>query len=384
MRGQHLSGRSARTLLLGFLTVTALACSDTPTAPSGPGPLAVPGISASELSVAVQDPAVRTAIFQALRASPYSEHKVSLSALLSSPSGAPIVAALARSRGVANAEVAVALERMGSLDLYMPSEAHRLAWTGGSVPQVADARELSAGALPIWGAGVVATTVDPRRGSTSDPLLLIQPTEPRAYRIGLYQEGSSAAVQGSRESQEGAMIIHREGASIDSVQFADLLRAGSGGPAWAKACPPEQPELCGGEGGGGGGSGGQDDPVWQTLGETYLTTIATDHVCDNNLCDLGDDNEFEFTGRWQYGSVVESNTIRRTGVPATGTVSGLYLLLLNRVTTLQAPITVSLKETDAIGDDDFGTLYLGQADLNQWVFWGYPTLTPYVAARFTW
>lgn len=370
--------------LLGLLLalVTLPACSDPPTAPTAIGPS---GLSARELSVAMQDESARSALFEALRSSPYSEHKVSLYEWSLSPAAAPFIAAIASVRGTGLEAVAAELSTT-HLDLYMPDVRDREEWAGRSVPAVADAREYREGDLAIWSAGTISDRIDPRTTGTSEVLLLIQPTEPKAYRLGIHFERPARGIQGVGESQEGGLLIRVTPSGVrDSIQLADLALASGGAvPSFAKACPDDHPEWCEGGGSGGGGAGGQDDPVWQTIGTTYLTYIATDGICDNNLCGLGDDNEFEFTGTWSYGNVTETNTIRRTGVPASGIVSNLHLWLLNRQTTLQAPIAVTLVETDAVGDDQFGTIQLSESDMNQLVFWGIPTVTPYVAARFTW
>jgi hypothetical protein len=379
-----LLGTPCRIIGAAVALTAAVGCADSVAGPIGTRPDAH-DVSAAEFSRAVQDPGARGALFDALRASPYSEHKIEFDEWIRSPQARPMVAAIAAGRGEDVPTTKAALMGL-RLDISVPSDQQRVRWTGEESPAVADAREYRAGALPVWVGGKVARTIDPRAGGTPEVLLLIQLAEPKAYRLGLYHESPGRGVQGAGERQEGGVLIRStEGGVTDTIQLADLARGGS----WAKirsaqACPDDHPEWCESGGGAGGVSGGQDDPVWQTLGTTYLTTVATDHVCDNDLCGLGDDNEFEFTGRWSYGSVVETNTIRRTGVPASGIIGDLHLRLLDRVTTLSAPITVGLKETDALGDDEFGTVALSAQDLDQWVFWGYPTLTPYVAARFTW
>lgn len=346
------------------------------------------GVTARELAAAVEAPSAAGAVFAALKNSPYSEHKIVIQDLILSPDGSPLLAALAEVRGSTVEEVKAGLLGTRSLDLYIPNAAHRERWTGTEALIVADAREYADGRLPVWGPTGIAATIDPRKGTTPEILLLIQPSEVKAFRVALYSERPAAGVQALGESQEGGLVIRAGVDGLpDTIQLAELARGGRDpGLQLAQACPDDHPEWCEGSGGGSGGGSGQTDPVWQTMGTTYMTAVGAEGVCDNNLCGLGDDNEFEFDARWEYGSVVEHNVIRRTGVPTDGLISGLHVWLLNRKPTLAAPIEIHVIETDVVSDDNFGTAYLGEGDLNQFVYWweNLREVEPYATAIFTW
>ncbi len=115
-------------------------------------------------------------------------------------------------------------------------------------------------------------------------------------------------------------------------------------------------------------------------------------MCDNDLCFLGDTNEFEFKARWTFGALVETHTLRLEGVPTTGVLTGLRARnkwLLNRKPVPGLPIkVVDIRETDTIGDD----LWFWAFDLNYnnngtfWEFSDVPDVTamPQMVARFVW
>ena len=88
-----------------------ISCTNDPVAPPDRGGdvAAPPGISSRELAAALRSPGAAKALFHALKASPYSEHKVVLQDLVRSTEGAPLLAAIAELRGTSVELVAASI-----------------------------------------------------------------------------------------------------------------------------------------------------------------------------------------------------------------------------------------------------------------------------------
>src|SRR5207247_4883524 len=83
------------------------------------------------VALSLARPAVRQAVYDALHASPYREHKLHLPVYLRN-SGRPLLAAMAALRGAGATESAVLKTADSAIDLefYMPVKSHFASWTG--------------------------------------------------------------------------------------------------------------------------------------------------------------------------------------------------------------------------------------------------------------
>lgn len=86
--------------------------------------------AAELLARSLEDDAVRQAVKNHMRASPYNEHKLEFRSYLVSQDGGPLLAAMAREYAAETADVLALLARIRPLELYMPVVEHRLTWTG--------------------------------------------------------------------------------------------------------------------------------------------------------------------------------------------------------------------------------------------------------------
>jgi hypothetical protein len=124
--------------IVGVATVLIGACSDGAVTSSENLPTAAqymrsgsPG-SAVALSFAnaLAQPAARQILRDALRASPYTEHKVVLQDFVQTPSGQELLRIAAERTGLSLDELLGQVALLPRLDLYVPWVAHRKSWRG--------------------------------------------------------------------------------------------------------------------------------------------------------------------------------------------------------------------------------------------------------------
>jgi hypothetical protein len=135
----------AATLLAALALAGAAACTDGAQAPfqaSGAAVLAqdvsIPaGQRVAQLvALALREPAARGLFYRATSTSPVKEGKLFLGTFLGAE-GTPLLQAMARAGGLKTAEVLALVAQTGPVEIYLPVEAHRGAWTGGDNVQVA-------------------------------------------------------------------------------------------------------------------------------------------------------------------------------------------------------------------------------------------------------
>jgi len=100
-----------------------------------------------EVAIALRDDQVRRMVYDALRASPYPEHKLHFRTLVSAQDRS-LLAAMARVGSRSEATVLAMLDSIADLEFYMPDKAHWGVWAGG--PELVVASELDDdGSLPV-------------------------------------------------------------------------------------------------------------------------------------------------------------------------------------------------------------------------------------------
>jgi hypothetical protein len=135
---------------VALLVAAALACSDrtpgtAPVAGSAPGassaaPAAAPKaeLLARSFALALGNPAFRAHVKTELDRSPFREHKLQFQQFLTGEQGHALPA-MAKSSGLAQADLEQAAGRAIPLEMYLPVPAHRRAWKGGDDVLVATA-----------------------------------------------------------------------------------------------------------------------------------------------------------------------------------------------------------------------------------------------------
>jgi hypothetical protein len=82
------------------------------------------------VALALREPSARGLFYRATSNSPVKEGKLFLAGFLGGE-GTPLLQAMARAGGLSTAQVQALVAQTGPVEIYLPVEAHRAAWTGG-------------------------------------------------------------------------------------------------------------------------------------------------------------------------------------------------------------------------------------------------------------
>ncbi len=172
-----------------------------------------------DAAIALSEPDLRSAVFQALQASQYPEHKLRFRDFLSGD-GQYLVAAMSRARVDQSATAANALARekellngLIDLEFYMPVADHRAVWTGGDNLLVATAihdREAPVG-FDLQGRRVILSPGAP----PATPTLVLVPVETNFDRPPAAQRSAGST---SDFSPTAAVVTHIWLQSPDSYE----------------------------------------------------------------------------------------------------------------------------------------------------------------------
>ncbi|HEX2210962.1 MAG TPA: hypothetical protein VHG93_24985 [Longimicrobium sp.] len=220
------------TLFTALLAMAAAsACGDgTPTAGPAEAPLAVSAQQVSQgMALALADGALREQLRDAMRASPYTEHKLLLAEYLATPQGAALSAAAARALGVREAEFAAAAGRLPSMDFYVPAREDRLSWQGGENVAV----------FVVTGRGGVVTgytpagaTVQAQRSlaGTEQVEIVMHPAESRSYRLDRQPDLRGRVIQDANDGEIGIVRARFDafGNVIEHIDFGRKQELPSG------------------------------------------------------------------------------------------------------------------------------------------------------------
>jgi hypothetical protein len=173
------------------------------------------------LALSLQDPSARAMLYAALKASVVKEGKLHLEAFLRAD-GAPLLAGMAAAGGASEEQVFDLLQRVGTLEAYLPVPEHRARWSGGA--DLVIATQLEEDEVPFG----VDLSGRPVRLSLSappaSPTLVIVPAESFDERGRPLK--SSAAPVGLGEVRPGAQSLTAPttwtGVWINEVHVGDL------------------------------------------------------------------------------------------------------------------------------------------------------------------
>jgi hypothetical protein len=293
--------------------------------------------TARVVALAMADSSVRLSVRDAMRASPLTEHKLSLRGFMASPAGRPLLIAAAQAASLSPATLLAGLARFPALDFYVPAREHRRTWTGTNDIAVGvnfDGAP-SAAAYLVSGESV---PIDFAHAVPARPVMMLQSAEFAARRI--HQQSSSVGdrIQDADDGESGAVWVSIDAAGKRTeTQLADIVDHRPG--ALLQTCfPTEANEYCGGTGGGGGGVPEQ---------VTRVTTFSTSGVCDNGNCSEG--NEFEFTTTTQFGG--PAGFLRETGIGSSQVLHPNWGLI-STTPFSSGTLTVAIVETDGTSNDD--------------------------------
>ena len=327
-------------ILATVLTTFCLGCADLPTAPDVNTNVASSPMSpslkliASGLANALNDDAMRMQVVIAMRESKYVEHKVLLEQFLTDHP--EIMAAAAQATNLSIAQFHDLVHRQHDLDFYVPFRSQRLSWRGTNDYVVGFTSDSD---QPTYSAVDAHGIISNRNGHAvpREAVLLIQPAEAKDVRAVLRSRGPALVIQDANDAELGGMVTVRNLATgkVHVVPF--------------QVCDPNSNPDCGTGGGGGGGI-------------TYVTFVAAVAYYGDGVGSA----EVE----WSIHDSYSSTTVRVTGLDPYVTKTVNVQMWAGSFTWVGAD-NVSVTETDAFSNDDWGSAVYQTADKGGWATsWG--------------
>ncbi len=217
------SRHAARLMVLGGV-VFAAAC-DSVVAPEALAPReAVSTLTAAEeaaaaavepnlrqvtraIAVAIEDRAVRHAVRDGLRDSPWSQHKVVLQDFLASAEGQIVLQGAARAAGLSEAEFSARVAALPPLDFYVPSRDTRRTWQG--TPNVTVVGTLNTETKRGFGYDTKGQDVtDPmNQRNQGHAVLLLHPAESKLPRSRPQPRGRGEVIQSAEDGELAERLV---------------------------------------------------------------------------------------------------------------------------------------------------------------------------------
>jgi len=204
---------------------------------------------AKGLAVAMVKREVRAQVRDALRASPWKEHRLVLQELVASPQASRLVDAAAKALRISSQEFKTTVASLPQLDLYVPFPEHRTTWTATSDLLVAAGFDRHAHQLLAYDLSGNVHTLLLQDGTPASPLMILSPAA-KKHRAT------------ERQARTGDVIEDRQNMNQKLV-----------------AC--DNTEISCDDGGGGGT--GTTTPPSPGYYLTYFNIQADDGWFDNNL-----------------------------------------------------------------------------------------------------
>lgn len=362
----------------GCDTATSIAPSDLAEDAAAAGPAALQA-DATELTRglagALREEPVRQAVLQAMRGSPFNEHKLDLVGFLESADGAVVREAVARSLGVSGDHLGAMTSRLPAFDFYVPSREDRLTWRGDDEVAVAYVLEADATEAQAYDPSGLSFTVS-AGDELAHTLLLLEPADFKTHRYPRQAASRGDVIQDAGDADGGVWVSFvADGQLVEvdvSKAIAEAVEAGVlqdcedrldvGGLAFTL---PD----CGGGGGGGGGN-------TETYNDSF-TVFFSDGFGSNEV-------EMRSRGVVNSNYVTSEYVLRRTGInPYVSYYTGAVALPNWYPEQSGWEVWVELWETDLVGDDYYGTQSWAYGQNDQTFNWVY-FFTSYGFGRFFW
>ena len=210
---------------LAFATLMA-ACDDSSTAPlTTPTTPAEADIQRAARAVALgmENEAARLAVRDAMRDSPWNEHKLVFQEFIATPAGARLLSAAAAASGQSVEELRGAVAGLPELDFYVPSREQRLSWQG--TPGVAVAATLELDDTTVPGFDSRGRSLASALTANTGAVILLAPSELRTQRIDPQPAGVGATIQAAGDGELGESLYTwttADGKEI-TVRYQDLV-----------------------------------------------------------------------------------------------------------------------------------------------------------------
>ncbi len=186
------------------------------------------------LAAALGERMVAAGLKDALRASPFNEHKLVLQEYLATSEGALLLSRTANVAQMTTEEFTHTVGRLPDMDFYMPFDEHRLSWRGDPsilVAVIEDPDAHSVQAFDHHGRSVIVNSFQAR--SSQRPLLILHPAEPKTRRVEVRQTAGGTIQDEDESTDTEIVVIFERGASRGMTPHAmcdgeDCSGGGSG------------------------------------------------------------------------------------------------------------------------------------------------------------
>ncbi|HEX5724519.1 MAG TPA: hypothetical protein VFX98_03585 [Longimicrobiaceae bacterium] len=359
-------------IIVSSLTLAALlgACSDvqlpTPDAAEvtpASRPAAAVQVVARSFALALASPETRGDVRDAMRASPFTEHKLELHAFIATPRGERLLAAAASASGLTRAELEGMIRTLPEMDFYAPFRTHRLNWEGTADVLVAAALTLDGDRAAAYGTDGDEVTLAFGDDEPTRPVLMLHPAERKGLRMRPQANRPGLVIQDFNDGElSGTFVTRNARGEVQEVSLAEL--ASGSNPRYEMAMPCETEYAiteCDYNYGGGGGGGGGTTP---SPGTTYLDYLNI------NYKDFGG-SELIFTARYynSAGTQVASDELRVEGLAKGETYHPHLPLIGQRILEGSSEkINVKVEEDDSwftFGNDQMGNRDFFASDRGQ-------------------
>lgn len=307
-------------LMVGAALGLAACNGEQPNAPPAPAAAATASVQQNAdtlawlFALAMEDASVRASVRDALRASPFVEHKVALQDLLATAAGRALIAGAAGQSARSEADIIALAAPLHDFDLYMPGATYRRAWRGGAEVAVAAVTALDRSVITGYfpNGSKAAIYNGPGYELKMRPATLyLEPSEGRSLRpdsrSGLLRASAAIAdapVEDAGESSwGGSYVLWDKGALVAEVPLSIASGSGSGPQRLDAVCDPTTAVN------GCPDDGSSAPPPPPPPPQVYLSRVNINHVCDNGDC--SQNNEFEWhTYAWNGSGWVSRRDIK--------------------------------------------------------------------------
>lgn len=283
---------------------------------------------ARAVALGMSQPEVREAVRDDLRASPWTEHKLSLREFQTTPTGELLFRASAAAVGADLDALQARVAALPDLDFYVPVRQHRLTWRSTDDYLVAVNLD---GRAPTFGYDAKGRAM-PLDLSRAEPpaqtVLMLQTAEAKTRRIDPQPTPSGLTIQDPDDGEFGGVLVFKDVSGLTrTIELADLVGHGPLAQCYDNCT--------------GGGGGGSPPP------ETLLTYIETRGIVDNN--NPFETNEFEFNATARDGT---TGFLRITGIGSTTSQIRRDHLIFAVPLSETSRIDIAVKETDGFLNPD--------------------------------
>jgi hypothetical protein len=217
--------KQAKKVVALGLALLAAAC-DAPTSTSldlSPAEQQDVQVVARSIALALQEDAVRLAVRDALRDSPWIEHKITLQEYLAGPGGEALLTTAAARGGVSVDALSARIARLPEMDFYVPSREQRLSWRG--TPDVTVAATLDQDATTLDGFTSAGRAVKDATRHDTGVVLVLAPAELRTERLRPQPLGVGQSIQAEGDGEEGETIYTWTAAdgTRTTARYSELL-----------------------------------------------------------------------------------------------------------------------------------------------------------------